>query len=347
MNEHQQLEVQYMDSGYSYPVCSDGFMDFFGGVPAAPLHYVNMLPMHDQTMDEILGCSCLRYKWCYMDSFSVPVVVIYCIEQNFKCLRQALIHIIIVAFSAIYFVGETARLGCKDFGWTVGLVNIGIRILVNAYEFTSMECLVQRVLLIMVSTSTMTRPQDWILIGILEYPSMTTIEEPVSVDIPSEQNTVSAEQSITNAEESSPNHQDDGSTQVLWQDDIDPDTMTYEELLDLGEAVGTQSRLSQELINMLPTSKHSLVNLLKKKIWRQVIFCRLGSYFLGNWDLKPTYLNKFYVSSARCDTNGGTDRSICHASMPTILTAAPSGLASTRRVQFATQRYLVTSQGID
>ncbi|KAL0462731.1 UNVERIFIED_CONTAM: E3 ubiquitin-protein ligase BIG BROTHER [Sesamum latifolium] len=44
---------------------------------------------------------------------------------------------------------------------------------------------------------------------------------------------------------------------VLWQDDIDPDIMTYEELLDLGEVVGTQSGgLSQELINMLPTLKH-------------------------------------------------------------------------------------------
>ncbi|KAL0379889.1 UNVERIFIED_CONTAM: E3 ubiquitin-protein ligase BIG BROTHER, partial [Sesamum angustifolium] len=137
--------------------------------------------------------------------------------------------------------------------------------------------------------------------------------------------------------------------QVLWQDDIDPDTMTYEELLDLGEAVGTQSRETFARAHKYASDLKTQVwwNLLKTKIWRQVIFCRLGSYFLGNWDLKPTYLNKFYVSSARCDTNGGTDRSICHASMPTILTVAPSGLALTRHVQFATQRYLVTSQGID
>ncbi|XP_057479917.1 E3 ubiquitin-protein ligase BIG BROTHER-like isoform X3 [Actinidia eriantha] len=30
--------------------------------------------------------------------------------------------------------------------------------------------------------------------------------------------------------------------QVVWQDNVDPDNMTYEELLELGEAVGTQNR---------------------------------------------------------------------------------------------------------
>ncbi|KAJ4724244.1 E3 ubiquitin ligase BIG BROTHER-like protein [Melia azedarach] len=45
--------------------------------------------------------------------------------------------------------------------------------------------------------------------------------------------------------------------QVVWQDNIDPDNMTYEELLELGETVGTQSRgLSQDLIALLPISKY-------------------------------------------------------------------------------------------
>ncbi|KAF8009190.1 hypothetical protein BT93_J0239 [Corymbia citriodora subsp. variegata] len=45
--------------------------------------------------------------------------------------------------------------------------------------------------------------------------------------------------------------------QVVWQDNIDPDNMTYEELLELGETVGTQSRgLSQEQISVLPISKY-------------------------------------------------------------------------------------------
>lgn len=44
--------------------------------------------------------------------------------------------------------------------------------------------------------------------------------------------------------------------QVVWQDNVDPDNMTYEELLELGEAVGTQGRgLSQDLISLLPVRK--------------------------------------------------------------------------------------------
>ncbi|KAL3599696.1 hypothetical protein D5086_007614, partial [Populus alba] len=45
--------------------------------------------------------------------------------------------------------------------------------------------------------------------------------------------------------------------QAIWQDHVDPDNMTYEELLELGETVGTQNRgLSQEQISLLPTSKY-------------------------------------------------------------------------------------------
>ncbi|KAL8122165.1 E3 ubiquitin-protein ligase BIG BROTHER-like [Apium graveolens] len=44
--------------------------------------------------------------------------------------------------------------------------------------------------------------------------------------------------------------------QVVWQDNVDPDNMTYEELLELGDAVGTQNRgLSREYISLLPISK--------------------------------------------------------------------------------------------
>ncbi|CAI0412398.1 unnamed protein product [Linum tenue] len=45
--------------------------------------------------------------------------------------------------------------------------------------------------------------------------------------------------------------------EAVWQDSVDPDHMTYEELLELGEAVGSQSRgLSQELISLLPVSRY-------------------------------------------------------------------------------------------
>ncbi|KAI4304827.1 hypothetical protein MLD38_040292 [Melastoma candidum] len=60
-----------------------------------------------------------------------------------------------------------------------------------------------------------------------------------------------------------PNSQD---YQVVWQDAIDPDNMTYEELLELGEAVGTQSRgLSQDVISLLPVSKYKRGFFFRKK----------------------------------------------------------------------------------
>ncbi|XP_059649105.1 E3 ubiquitin-protein ligase BIG BROTHER isoform X4 [Cornus florida] len=86
-----------------------------------------------------------------------------------------------------------------------------------------------------------------------EYPSMVNMEEPADVDLQSGGNAVPSMHTIP--EECTPNHDDDTSSQVIWQDIVDPDNMTYEELLDLGEAVGTHSRgLSQEFINLLPTS---------------------------------------------------------------------------------------------
>ncbi|KAI4334583.1 hypothetical protein L6164_019255 [Bauhinia variegata] len=61
-------------------------------------------------------------------------------------------------------------------------------------------------------------------------------------------------------------HHNSHDYQVIWQDNIDPDNMTYEELLELGEAVGTQSRgLSQEQISLLPTSKYKGGFFVRKK----------------------------------------------------------------------------------
>ncbi|XLR55822.1 hypothetical protein S83_006494, partial [Arachis hypogaea] len=61
-------------------------------------------------------------------------------------------------------------------------------------------------------------------------------------------------------------HSNSNDYQVVWQDSIDPDNMTYEELLELGEAVGTQSRgLTQEQISMLPVSKYKCGFFSRKK----------------------------------------------------------------------------------
>lgn len=54
--------------------------------------------------------------------------------------------------------------------------------------------------------------------------------------------------------------------QVVWEDSVDPDNMTYEELLELGEVVGSQSRgLSKEAISLLPVSKFKCGFFWRKK----------------------------------------------------------------------------------
>jgi E3 ubiquitin-protein ligase BIG BROTHER-like protein len=70
--------------------------------------------------------------------------------------------------------------------------------------------------------------------------------------------------------------------QVSWQDDIDPDTMTYEELVELGEAVGTESRgLSQELIETLPTKKYKFGSIFsRKRAGERCVICQL-KYKIG------------------------------------------------------------------
>lgn len=64
---------------------------------------------------------------------------------------------------------------------------------------------------------------------------------------------------------------------VTWQDNIDPDNMTYEELLELGEAVGTQSRgLSKEHISMLPISKYKCCFFSRKKSQKErCVICQM------------------------------------------------------------------------
>ncbi|KAK1313894.1 E3 ubiquitin ligase BIG BROTHER [Acorus calamus] len=70
----------------------------------------------------------------------------------------------------------------------------------------------------------------------------------------------------SNTEECIQTHNRASSPQVILQDNIDPDSMTYEELLDLGEAVGSQSRgLPQERISLLPISKYKSSFFSRKK----------------------------------------------------------------------------------
>ncbi|KAI4323395.1 hypothetical protein L6164_023007 [Bauhinia variegata] len=118
-----------------------------------------------------------------------------------------------------------------------------------------------------------------------EYPSAMTTEEPVTSDSPSRRDGDTGMHTIP--EECSPNHQDSSTSQVQWQDNIDPDNMTYEELLDLGEAVGTQSRgLSQDLIDLLPTSKYKFGDLFKRKnSGKRCVVCQM-TYRRGDRRMK-------------------------------------------------------------
>ncbi|KAJ0783572.1 putative transcription factor C2H2 family [Helianthus annuus] len=110
-----------------------------------------------------------------------------------------------------------------------------------------------------------------------EYPVMMNVTEPASsVDVQQ-----SAENSVSNMqvipEECSPNDDSASSSPVVWQDDIDPDNMTYEELLDLGEAIGTESRgLSEDLINSLPTTRYKSGGFfLRKKSGERCVICQM------------------------------------------------------------------------
>ncbi|KAG9448432.1 hypothetical protein H6P81_008397 [Aristolochia fimbriata] len=79
------------------------------------------------------------------------------------------------------------------------------------------------------------------------------------------------------SEECIRNHHSTSSSQILWQDNIDPDNMTYEELVDLGEAVGTHNRgLSQDRISSLPVSKYKCSFFSrKKKQTERCVICQM------------------------------------------------------------------------
>lgn len=121
-----------------------------------------------------------------------------------------------------------------------------------------------------------------------DYPSVMNIQEPPVVDMPSEEiQAPSMEANPTPSMEAIPeesqtsadniNQQDSGGTQAVWEDNIDPDNMTYEELLELGEAVGTENRgLSQELIDLLPTSKYKSGGIFsKKRSTERCVICQM------------------------------------------------------------------------
>nr|GMC86472.1 E3 ubiquitin ligase BIG BROTHER [Ipomoea batatas] len=128
------------------------------------------------------------------------------------------------------------------------------------------------------STMDLTEQQPW------NYPVMMNVEEPVAVETVETVESTSVENTAPSVDASPedsnpevPEQQDGANDQVILEDDIDPDNMTYEELLDLGEAVGTQSRgLSKELIDLLPTSKYKFSWIFSKKRYgERCVICQM------------------------------------------------------------------------
>ncbi|XP_074294623.1 E3 ubiquitin-protein ligase BIG BROTHER-like isoform X1 [Silene latifolia] len=112
-----------------------------------------------------------------------------------------------------------------------------------------------------------------------EYSSSMHIEEP-TMDMQSEENVATSSDA---AEECPVEPSETATPQAAWEDDIDPDNMTYEELLDLGEAVGTQSRgLSEELIKLLPTSRYKAGGFFSRKKSRERCVICLVTYKMGD-----------------------------------------------------------------
>ncbi|GAB4828095.1 hypothetical protein Ancab_035010 [Ancistrocladus abbreviatus] len=121
--------------------------------------------------------------------------------------------------------------------------------------------------------------RDW------EYSSAMHIEEPMSMGMQYEENVAASPQDGHEgaAEECILSQESAADSEVVWQDDVDPDNMSYEELLDLGDAVGTQNRgLPQELIKMLPTSRFKAGGFFsRKKIRERCVICLL-TYKIGD-----------------------------------------------------------------
>lgn len=119
-----------------------------------------------------------------------------------------------------------------------------------------------------------------------EYSSGMNIEEPTEADTPYEETTSISMQSIpeecTGSPEADVDYMDDANetdseSEVASQDDIDPDDMSYEELLDLGETVGNQCRgLSQEVIDLLPKSRFKCIGIFtRKRSAERCVICQM------------------------------------------------------------------------
>ncbi|XP_038722518.1 E3 ubiquitin-protein ligase BIG BROTHER-like isoform X2 [Tripterygium wilfordii] len=138
------------------------------------------------------------------------------------------------------------------------------------------------------------------------YPSVMNTEESTTTDMQSEDADMGMhaipEERIADTPSTNP-------SQVVLQDYFDPGDMTYEELLELGEAVGAQSRgLSQELIDLLPTSKCKLTNIFsRKRSGERCVICQT-KYKRGERQMK---LPCKHIYHSKCITKWLSINKIC------------------------------------
>lgn len=148
------------------------------------------------------------------------------------------------------------------------------------------------------------------------YSPAMHVEEPSSVDLPYEgQDAVASTQDSPDSSEESlqvtgnVNHEVSNDTEAVWEDNVDPDSMTYEELLDLGEAVGTESRgLSRELIKLLPTSRYKAGGFFSRKKTRERCVICLLTYKMGDQQIT---LPCKHVYHKKCGTKWLTINKTC------------------------------------
>ncbi|KAJ9558372.1 hypothetical protein OSB04_012986 [Centaurea solstitialis] len=262
-NGNRQMEVHYANTGFPY-TATESFMDFFDGISHQPIHYAHSAPMHDQKISirkptgfDWIGLDCtvtiilpkqaikpinLLFACIFSDALYMSHSAHICLARRSVCdtaimVSASILYVMLILWLALYSAQENAYWSMNMSSYKYGLPAHGSIPYYDPYE---VQNYVPRMDL---------NRSAW------EYPVMMNVTEPASAEVQSAESSVPSMQAIP--EECSPNHDSASSSQVVWQDDIDPDNMTYEELLDLGEAIGSESRgLSQELIDSLPTTRY-------------------------------------------------------------------------------------------
>ncbi|GAB2302755.1 hypothetical protein Dimus_036749 [Dionaea muscipula] len=158
-----------------------------------------------------------------------------------------------------------------------------------------------------------------------DYSAVTRIDELSSASLPyEERNAVDSTQDSPAPDppdERDVDHEVANDAEVVLQDNVDPDSMTYEELLDLGETVGTESRgLSRELIKLLPTSRYKASGFFSRKKTRERCVICLLTYKMGDQQIT---LPCKHVYHKKCGTKWLTINKACPVCNGEVFSSEP------------------------